>query len=83
MAPLKEARSPVNVLITFRHGEIPDSIERYRPIIFADADAFCCQLGTFQEGITGCGKTPQEAMWDWDKNLQAMKVTGKPPEWMG
>jgi hypothetical protein len=49
-------------------SDIPQSIRDHMPIIFEDANAYCCMLGDdFAIGITGCGKTPKEAMLDWDK----------------
>ncbi len=37
---------------------------------FRDGDQWCIMLGAnVQEGVCGFGKTPEEAMWDFDKAM--------------
>jgi hypothetical protein len=38
--------------------------------VFKDGDLYCCLLGPDpQEGIFGCGDSPEMALANWDKQL--------------
>jgi len=40
----------------------------HRPALSADGDMWCVLLGdNLQEGVAGFGKTPAEAMWEFDR----------------
>jgi hypothetical protein len=75
-------RYSIDVAISFDIDEVPDSVKALKPVIYSDADMFLCQLGTnLFEGITGHGRTPQEAMAKFDKEFQRWLDEGKIPEW--
>jgi hypothetical protein len=60
----------MEVNIDFDRPGIPYTANVLRPILFIDAQNFCCVLGPDpQEGVFGCGSTPEEALQDWDKHL--------------
>ena len=41
------------------------------PEVFKEGNSFCCLLGPDpQEGIFGCGDTPDEAISDWENSLR-------------
>jgi hypothetical protein len=43
-----------------------------KPVVFKDGDSYCCILGPDpQQGIFGCGDTPEEALSEWEAALQA------------
>src|SRR5947207_2664795 len=61
----------MKVEINFDDTTLSESMRTFRPLIYQDGDAYCCLLGPDpQEGVFGCGKTPQEALSDWDTHLQ-------------
>ena len=74
--------SEMKVNIDFADNKIPESVKTLQPLLFKDGDSYCCVLGPDpQEGVFGCGKTPIEALKDWDKSLkQRMKVKDKNDE---
>lgn len=48
-----------------------------QPVVFAEGDSYCCLLGPDpQAGVFGCGDSPDEALKDWDKNLQERLLNG-------
>jgi hypothetical protein len=55
------------VNIDYEARDIPSAAKEFKPVVFHDGDAFCCMLGPDpQAGIFGCGRTPEEAVRDWD-----------------
>jgi hypothetical protein len=41
----------------------------FRPILSVDGDHWCALYGKdLQSGVAGFGKSPADAMWDFDKN---------------
>ena len=49
----------------------------FKPRLFADGDQWCALYGeNVHEGVCGWGKTPSEAMYDFDKEW----ATCKPPK---
>lgn len=53
----------------------------YKPNIAQDGDAFIALLGNnIQEGIVGCGDTPEEAMRNFDKAFFEKAVVPAPKE---
>jgi hypothetical protein len=76
-------RYSIGVVIEFDIDEVPDSVKKLRPVIYSDANMFLCQLGTnLFEGITGHGRTPQEAMANFDEAFQNWLAEGKIPDWL-
>ena len=76
-------RYSIGVVIEFDIDEVPDSVKRLRPVIYSDADMFLCQLGSnLFEGITGHGRTPQEAMAQFDATFNNWLAEGKIPDWL-
>ena len=48
--------------------KIPPSVQLLNPTIYQEEDKYYCLLGFSREdGIYGFGKTPLEAMEDWDR----------------
>lgn len=44
----------------------------FRPKLFIDGDQWCALYGeNIQDGVAGFGKSPADAMWDFDKNWNA------------
>ncbi|SEB17024.1 hypothetical protein [Pedobacter hartonius] len=42
-----------------------------KPVVYKNRDLYCCIFGSNREkGVLGCGKTTEEALTDWDKNLK-------------
>ena len=41
----------------------------YKPKIYPDGNIWCCILGDIPECIVGLGKTPYEAVCEFDKNF--------------
>ncbi len=69
----------MKVDIDFSDKQLPESAKILTPLVFRDGDSYCAVLGPDpQEGVFGCGKTPIEALKDWDKNLKAKKETKDP-----
>ncbi len=68
--------------IDFTDGSVPDSAQTFQPLLFKDRDMYCCVLGPdLQQGVVGRGKTPIEALKEWDKELKKrMKVIDKDDE---
>jgi hypothetical protein len=76
-------RYSIDMVISFDIDEVPDSVKSLKPAIYSDANMFICQLGTnLFEGITGHGRTPQEAMINFDKEFEQWLDEGKIPEWL-
>ena len=51
----------------------------YRPRLFMDGDMYCALLGeNLQEGCAGFGKTPAEAMSDFDKAWRGEEESAAP-----
>ena len=44
----------------------------FRPKLFIDGNQWCALYGdNLQDGVAGFGKSPADAMWDFDKNWNA------------
>jgi len=42
-----------------------------QPIVYKDGDSYCCFYGSNpQSGISGYGNTANDAVEDWNKNIQ-------------
>jgi len=58
---------------------LPESASVLRPALWQDGDEYCALLGPDpQEGVFGCGPTPQQAIQDWDLHLQERRAVHKP-----
>jgi hypothetical protein len=56
--------------INFSDPNLPQAVRILRPLVFKDGENFCVVLGPNpQEGVFGCGKTANEALHDWNNNL--------------
>lgn len=54
------------VQVDYDNVKYSDEIRTYRPAVYKDGDSFCCLLGPDpQEGIFGCGDSPDDALEDW------------------
>lgn len=53
-------------------GEYERPIAVFRPHISIDGDMWCALYGdNLQDGVAGFGKSPADAMWDFDRNWSA------------
>lgn len=60
----------MKVNIDFTAPDLPASARRLEPLVWKEGDSYCCVLGPDpEEGVFGCGDTPQEALADWDEHL--------------
>lgn len=52
---------------------LPSAVRQFQPTVFKDGSTFCCILGPSpQEGVFGCGDSPQAALKEWDKHLHQL-----------
>lgn len=52
------------------NSAVPKSVEQLRPKISIDGELWCVLYGeNLQEGISGFGSTPREAMQNFENNL--------------
>jgi hypothetical protein len=86
-------KKEVVLRIDYNSKDLPQSVRELKPTVYLeDKNTFCCILGEDPEaGIFGCGRTPFEALLNWDQHLQQKaagerailrKVTGKHPLWV-
>jgi hypothetical protein len=55
------------VRIDYNAGNIPESVQDTKPVIYLRGDQYCCVLGPNPEsGISGCGPTTGEALTNFD-----------------
>lgn len=71
----EEIRKNLNVIdIDINGNNIPPSVKDLQPLIFKDGDSVCVMQGESpMDGIFGCGKTPEEAMADFQRNYEKEK----------
>lgn len=44
----------------------------YRPKVYIDGDSWCALYGeNLQDGVAGFGSSPEDAIWDFDRNWRA------------
>jgi hypothetical protein len=61
----------LKVEINFDEPKLPQSVITFRPLVYIDGEFYTCVLGPdLQTGVTGCGQTIDQALADWDNNLQ-------------
>ena len=52
--------------LDYQANDVPATVKEFKPVVFHDGNAYCCMLGPDpQEGIFGCGESPEEAIKDW------------------
>src|SRR3954471_13521636 len=57
--------------IDYEEGRWPESARTFRPLVYRDGESYCCLLGPDpQEGVFGCGDNVEDAVMDWDEQLQ-------------
>ena len=67
--------------INFESKELPEAARVLMPLVFRDGDSYSCVLGPDpEEGVFGSGKTPMNALKDWDRNLQKRKKIQNPDD---
>ena len=53
---------------------VPDSVKKFKPVILVNTENkiiyYCIYGQDIRSKISGCGRTPIEAMLDWDKNFR-------------
>lgn len=61
----------LRVPIDLRGASIPESVRQLDPVLFRDGSSYICLLGPDpQSGVYGSGRSPQEALSEWDKELR-------------
>ncbi|HKG08888.1 MAG TPA: hypothetical protein VKB19_20625 [Pedobacter sp.] len=66
----------MKVDIDFSNQDLPASVRKLEPLVWKDGDTFCCVLGPdSQDGIFGCGESPEAALADWDAHLAQRLAT--------
>jgi hypothetical protein len=70
------------ITIDFLAGKYSRMVQLFQPLVYRDGNAYCSVLGPNpQEGITGCGASPGEALADWEDHLRKrMKQIKDKPE---
>jgi len=59
------------VKIDFTKPETNRTLKTLQPVVFKEDELFCCLLGEDRaQAIIGYGNTPEEAIYDWEQNLQ-------------
>ena len=59
------------VNMDFTTPETNRTLRTLQPVVFKDGESFCCLLGEDRmQGIIGNGNTPEEAINNWQLNLQ-------------
>ncbi|WP_134089951.1 hypothetical protein [Olivibacter sp. XZL3] len=69
---MEQMRIPQEMIVPFNYEsqDLPRSVKELRPVIFQDGNDFCCVLGPdTRKGIFACGLSPQEALKNWQHNL--------------
>lgn len=57
--------------IDYEDKSLPASIRRFRPLLYQEGDMIHAVLGPDpQTGISGCGASIEEALKEWDTQLQ-------------
>jgi hypothetical protein len=57
--------------VDYESEDLPVSVRELRPIVYKDGDSICSVLGSDpQDGIFGCGISPEAALKDWDHHLK-------------
>jgi hypothetical protein len=57
--------------IDFTTKETNRTLKTLQPIVFKEGESYCCHLGEdHTHGILGCGNSPEEAIKEWEQNLQ-------------
>jgi hypothetical protein len=58
----------------FTRPEISEAVRTLKPVVFLDGDAFYSLLGPDPAvGVFGCGCTPDDAVKDWEINLEQIR----------
>jgi hypothetical protein len=71
----KKKRSYVTLPVEFNQADVPKSILAQRPQLRFDGNLFYCYSGIdHDDGISGSGNTPKQAMKEWSKNRKRAKV---------
>lgn len=70
---IDQGRQPVT--IDFNQEWVPEKAKKLKPLVYKNTDpdgnVYCCLFGPDPEvGIYGCGDTPENAVLDWNKDLQ-------------
>jgi hypothetical protein len=69
----KENALPIN----FQRPGIPYTADVLQPLVFKHGDDYCCVLGSDpQSGVVGYGRTPEQAIQNWDQLLTDRIETG-------
>lgn len=59
------------VAVDFSDPALPRAAKTFRPLLFMEGETFCCVLGPdLHSGVVGRGETIDQAIAEWDKNLQ-------------
>ncbi len=65
--------------VTLEHEQSRPSV-LYRPALYPDGNMWCALYGeNLQDGLAGFGKTPSEAMADFDTRWREQQLRGSQP----
>jgi hypothetical protein len=57
--------------IDFTAADVEKTLKTLQPVVFRDNERFCCHLGSdLENGILGCGDSPEAAITDWKEQLK-------------
>lgn len=57
-------------IVNVDYSQYDEATKTIQPTVYKDGDSFCCLSGTDREnGVLGCGDTPDEAIRDWRESL--------------
>jgi hypothetical protein len=55
----------------FTTKETNRTLKNLQPVVYKNGEAYNCLLGPdLEQGILGIGNTPEEAIYNWEANLQ-------------
>ena len=59
------------ITVDYTSADLSAEVRLLKPALYKDGDAVCCIFGPDpQEGIFGCGHSPEEALQDWENHLK-------------
>lgn len=71
------------IKIDYDRMDLPGAVRYFKPIIYKDGTNYCCLMGPDpQQGVFGCGDSPQDAVKDWMDDLEERLKTSRPNDKM-
>lgn len=61
------------VNVDYDGTNLPPTVQLFKPVLYKNGTEYYCLLGADpQEGVFGCGETPQEAVLAWERHLKEL-----------